>query len=114
MPIVFHFKDERTGDPQQQSLEPKPGEGEEGGGRLASPILLKPLILSNGQAFPMLVRLTTDLFEERSEGARRLGQLVLKQENQRDICAPLGGIRADNKLISLVEKRWGMRAVRLV
>jgi CRISPR-associated protein Cmr1 len=53
LPIIYELRGE--GEPPKASLQPivdgKPGD------RMASPLILKPLALSNGQAVPVIVRL---------------------------------------------------------
>lgn len=53
LPIVFHFKDGRDGDPQDSELYPK------GLQRMASPLILKPLALQSLRAVPMIMCLQT-------------------------------------------------------
>ncbi|MCS6864568.1 MAG: type III-B CRISPR module RAMP protein Cmr1 [Gemmataceae bacterium] len=56
LPIVFHFKD--PNDPPDTVLYP--GDGPEGRReRMASPLILKPVALQNGQFVPVIVRLRT-------------------------------------------------------
>jgi len=63
LPIIFHFKDERTGDPTDTALYPfiSQTSSDEGGtrDRMASPLILKPLALSDGQSIPFAIRLIT-------------------------------------------------------
>jgi CRISPR-associated protein Cmr1 len=57
LPIVFHFKDDRDGEPSQTYLYPyEEGETKE---RMASPIILKPLMLADRKAVPVIVPLVT-------------------------------------------------------
>ncbi len=55
LPIVFHFKDERDGEPPQTYLYPHVGE--ETKDRMASPVILKPLVLRNRSAVPAILPL---------------------------------------------------------
>jgi CRISPR-associated protein Cmr1 len=56
LPIVFHFKDRI--DPPDTVLYP--GDGPEGKReRMASPLILKPVALQNGQFVPVIVQLKT-------------------------------------------------------
>ena len=57
LPIIFHFKD--YGEPADQSLEPNDPSGT--GGRLASPIIIKPFMVSPTHAYPMILRLHSNL-----------------------------------------------------
>jgi len=73
LPIIFHFKDERTDDPFDTALYPFFQEMTSNGPRLeeqgfplgetkdrmASPVILKPLALLNGQAVPLILPLLT-------------------------------------------------------
>jgi CRISPR-associated protein Cmr1 len=52
LPIVFHFKDEREGDPHDMTLQ-----GPEGQDRLASPLILRPLICQKGQTLGLALYL---------------------------------------------------------
>jgi CRISPR-associated protein Cmr1 len=55
LPIVFHFKDERDGEPGQTCLYPYVGE--ETKDRMASPLILKPLALQDRSAVSVIVPL---------------------------------------------------------
>jgi CRISPR-associated protein Cmr1 len=57
LPIVFHFKDERNGDPAQTVLYPSNGTDGKRRERMASPLILKPLALADGRAIPLVLRL---------------------------------------------------------
>jgi CRISPR-associated protein Cmr1 len=59
LPIVFPFKDEREGDPDQTVLYPSNNAEGERRERMASPLILKPLGLVDGQAIPLILRLRT-------------------------------------------------------
>lgn len=54
MPVIFHFKDRGDPYPDAQLLP------EGGGDRMASPLILRPLCVSNQQAYPMILRLATE------------------------------------------------------
>lgn len=54
LPIVFHFKDAKDGDPQDSELYPSGGFQ-----RMASPLILKSLALQKSQAIPMIMCLRT-------------------------------------------------------
>jgi len=100
LPIVFHFKD--PGDPKDQSLEPSLlGEG----GRMASPIILKPLIVSPTLAFPMILRLNCDVFVKESRAYKAVSGLKLKQlKPATEDLVQLGPRRADEEFLQQVEK----------
>lgn len=55
LPIVFHFKDDRSGDPQDTELYPVV-DGEKRG-RMASPLIAKALAASDGTAVPIIAAL---------------------------------------------------------
>lgn len=52
LPMVFHFKDERNGDPSDTELYPLVAGAPMG--RMASPLILKPLAVAEGRAVPMI------------------------------------------------------------
>jgi CRISPR-associated protein Cmr1 len=117
LPIVFHFKD--SNDPRDQSLEPSVQSDAEHhsanneGARMASPIIVKPLIVSPNMAFPMIVRLNCDLFVAGSESNRRISSLVLKQKEQADKAVHLGPRRADEEFLKQVERTWNSKRISL-
>jgi CRISPR-associated protein Cmr1 len=49
MPIIFHFKDEKLGDPKDHTLNPKGNE------RMASPVIIRPYALKDGYGCLALV-----------------------------------------------------------
>ncbi len=55
LPIVFHFKDEREGDPPDVTLQRRV----KGHDRLASPIILRPLACADGGVVALVVALRT-------------------------------------------------------
>jgi CRISPR-associated protein Cmr1 len=59
LPIVFHFKDEKAGDPRDTVLYPANDSQGKKRERMASPLILKPLALANGKFVPLIVRLKT-------------------------------------------------------
>lgn len=59
LPIGFHFKDEWSGDPPDTVLYPPNADDGESRERMASPLILKPLALANGNAVPLIVCLIT-------------------------------------------------------
>nr|WP_321500827.1 type III-B CRISPR module RAMP protein Cmr1 [uncultured Dethiosulfovibrio sp.] len=59
LPIITHFKDERTGDPGDTQLYPKIGRDKKD--RMASPLIIKPLAISEDKAVPMIVVLNAPL-----------------------------------------------------
>ena len=77
LPIVFHFKDNRNGDPPGNgrdpdcTLYPGNGSGNEQRDRMASPLILKPVALADGNAIPVILQLKTE----------QLSSVDLRQEN---------------------------------
>ena len=70
LPIVFHFKDAKSDrdpppetryDPRDTTLYPVVGGQRQG--RMASPLILRPLALANGQAVPAILLLRAPLPE---------------------------------------------------
>ena len=59
LPIITHFKDERTGDPGDTQLYPKIGRDKKD--RMASPLIIKPLAIAEDKAVPMIVVLNAPL-----------------------------------------------------
>lgn len=59
LPIVFHFQGQ--GDPPDTVLYPSNALDGETRERMASPLILKPLVLTNGKAVPLILRLITPL-----------------------------------------------------
>jgi len=57
LPIVFQFKD--SGDPSDTVLYPSKTPDGEKRERMASPLILKPLILQDGKALPIILQLNT-------------------------------------------------------
>lgn len=57
LPIVFHFKDQSDGDPKDTELYPVM-DGQEKT-RMASPLILRPLICKNGEVLQMIMRLNS-------------------------------------------------------
>ncbi len=56
LPIVFHFKDSRQGDPEDVTLQPS-GDSD----RMASPLILRPVALANGSFLPVICLLRCPL-----------------------------------------------------
>ncbi|MGH8012915.1 MAG: type III-B CRISPR module RAMP protein Cmr1 [Candidatus Binataceae bacterium] len=61
LPIVFHFQG--RDEPPQTELYPSRAENGEDRERLASPLILKPLALANGEAVSLIMRLVTPPLE---------------------------------------------------
>ncbi len=61
LPIIFHFKDRRSGDPADTELYPYVNETKRD--RMASPLIIKALGLQNGNALPIVLRLHTPPLE---------------------------------------------------
>ena len=63
LPIVFHFKDERPGDPPDTILYAGNGSDGEKRERMASPLILKARALGNGKFVPIIMRLKAPSLE---------------------------------------------------
>lgn len=59
LPIIFHFQDERKGEPHDTFLYPAGSSNGERLERMASPLILAPLLLRDGTAVPLILRLVT-------------------------------------------------------
>jgi len=103
LPIIFHFKDVRDGDPADQTLEPST---EDQGGRLASPFILKPLMVSPTHAFPMVMRLHSNVLDRATEMGRQLENLRLRQKQEEDLTVSAGPRRADEEFLGRVVSEW--------
>jgi len=57
LPIVFHFQGQ--GEPPDTVLYPSCGPNGDSGERMASPLILKPLVLADGKAVPLIMQLVT-------------------------------------------------------
>jgi CRISPR-associated protein Cmr1 len=57
LPIVFHFQGQ--GEPSDTVLYPSNSTNGDVRERMASPLILKPLALANGQAVPLVLQLVT-------------------------------------------------------
>jgi CRISPR-associated protein Cmr1 len=57
LPMVFHFKDDRAGDPPDTVLYPSNSSDGKRRERMASPLILRPLALQSGKAIPLILRL---------------------------------------------------------
>ena len=62
LPIVFHFKDDRMGDPQDTELYPVVADQIRG--RMASPLIMKALAASDGTAVPLIAALRVPALEQ--------------------------------------------------
>ena len=72
LPIVFHFQE--SGDPPETVLYPNNDSEGNRRERMASPLILKPLALGNGEFVPLVLRLKTPALEgvDLREGERSL------------------------------------------
>jgi hypothetical protein len=62
LPLIFHFKKTKDGEPPDTTLNPiYPNEDGKRMERMASPIILRPLGLENGNVVPMIVRLVAPI-----------------------------------------------------
>ncbi|QUW02502.1 type III-B CRISPR module RAMP protein Cmr1 [Chloracidobacterium validum] len=59
LPIVFHFQDQKNGEPPDTVLYPDDDPQGNERERMASPLILKPVALQDGNFVPLIVRLKT-------------------------------------------------------
>ncbi|MCF7936056.1 MAG: type III-B CRISPR module RAMP protein Cmr1 [Synergistales bacterium] len=89
MPIIFHFKDEKHGDPGDTTLAPPTDNGDAEGrnaGRMASPLVVRPLVCRGGEkALPMVVQLATPGLPE---GIRLEGTGRARDVDEHDVIHP--------------------------
>jgi len=97
LPIIFHFKD--YGEPADQSLEPASG-------RMASPFILKPLMISPEMAYPMVLRLHSNLLNPASPMSQQMSQLDLKQKEATTLKVAMGARQADEEFLRYVQNHW--------
>jgi CRISPR-associated protein Cmr1 len=77
LPIIFHFKDDQSGDPAESELTPA------GKKRMSSPIILKPLAIGDGRrAIPMIIRL---LIEPLMEVELKVDGTLMASSGEEDI-----------------------------
>lgn len=80
LPIVFHFKDQNDGDPKDTELYPVRNGKEKT--RMASPLILRPLICKNGEVLQMIMRLKApcpdEVILEKAEGSPRFKNICDK------------------------------------
>jgi CRISPR/Cas system CMR-associated protein Cmr1 (group 7 of RAMP superfamily) len=95
LPIIFHFKDFRSGDPQDNTLEIG-GDSD----RMASPVITKALVVSETEAYPLLLAL---------RGPNVPQDLVLKQARERDLPVKQGGVDAIEYLLQTAERDWSTK-----
>jgi CRISPR-associated protein Cmr1 len=113
LPIVFHFKDEREGDPPDYTLESSYTLGS----RFASPIITKAIKASGGY-FPAIVLLEAphawdvgELKFEKQEKTIPRSQVELTLEERQKV-PPLGGRPIRQALIEFIKSK-GFKEVRL-
>lgn len=114
-PIIFHFKD--AGDPPDHTLEPR---GERAG-RMASPVVTRPLALADGKFAPMVLLLSAPhIWECPGADLRVNGHGVGKDQIESETIArgtpPLRELDAANArdaIIAFAEQEWKTRAVTL-
>ena len=95
LPILFHFKD--RWDPPEQMLNVADRDG-----RMASPVILRPLAISKDQARPSILLLNS----------RKPGQLYL-HEGTSSLAVPDGRRNAIEELLSRAEGRWNVKRERI-
>jgi len=115
VPIIFHFKD--SGDPRDHALQvqtDKPG-------RMASPVITRPLALADGKFAPMVVLLSAPHVWE-CQGAdlkvndHKLGQSEVQSDTIARATKPLselGVADAREAVVALSEREWKTQAVKL-
>lgn len=115
LPINFKFKDQDRGDPKLQTLEPPPVASNENprGMRLASPFILKPLMVSQTHAYPMVLRLHSNLLTAGTELNDRLSQLQLKEKDRKAETVSIGSRRADEEFLRFIKTEWNTPALIL-
>ncbi len=115
LPIVFHFIDAERGDPGNHTLEI----AREKTARLASPFVLKPLMMTSGRAVPMIALLETPRLHELGLPLHLKGpdgpptpvmvpDDVFVTAKAKDV-PPLAAVDADDPregLLRFVEHRW--------
>jgi CRISPR-associated protein Cmr1 len=102
LPIVFHYQGQ--GEPPDTALYPANGPEGQRRDRLASPLILKPLALANGQAVPLVLRLVTPRLTgvdlRRGDASLTLPPTTVVQDGRlatyRD--SPLGGAASGSAL----------------
>ncbi|GIW04705.1 MAG: type III-B CRISPR module RAMP protein Cmr1 [Thermomicrobiales bacterium] len=109
LPIIFHFKDQREGDPPDQTLQA----GAEGATRMASPFITKAIAINERQGLPMVVGLQEPLLHQLGVQVELNGQPVVVHDRQlAQQVEPLRQYGVDNAVDGFVEfvKRQGQIA----
>jgi CRISPR-associated protein Cmr1 len=107
LPIIFHFKDERDGDPGDFNVSGP----ETGRTRFASPVITKALACEDGRYRAMVLVLNAphvwELGDLSVTTGRPVGraQIELTPEERRNV-APLEGLTVREALTSFVAKEW--------
>lgn len=89
LPIVFQFQDRgarRRGDPPQATLEVD----QDGARRMASPIIVKPLMVARQEAVALAVRLNAPLLTDLGVPLRLQGEVTAPVENPAHLTPPPG------------------------
>ena len=94
LPLIFRFKS--YGDPMDNTLEL----GEEDSDRMASPLIIKPLIVGEREAYPLILALRTPPLPE---------TLVLKQAGAPDLRVRQGGVPMIEYFLQTAEKAWNTK-----
>jgi CRISPR-associated protein Cmr1 len=92
LPIIFHFKDSRDGDPADNSLLV-----DQEVDRMASPVIVKAMALDERQAVPVIVALA----------APRAPSLLLRQAHAADLPVEPGSMDVIGGLLDRARQRWG-------
>ena len=94
LPLIFHFKG--YGEPEDNTLEL----GEEDSDRMASPLIIKPLIVGEREAYPLILALRTPPLPE---------TLVLKQSGATDLRVTQGGVPMIEYFLQTAERDWNTK-----
>ncbi len=109
LPIIFHFKDKKYGDPEDTNLEGFV----EGLSRFASPVITKAVPLGNGKYAPLVLILNAP--HAWSKGNLSLNGHTIEPEvvklttKERQLIEPLKGATVREALLKYVAQQWGMK-----
>ncbi len=92
LPIIFHFKSTRPGDPADNTLELDTDHD-----RMASPVILRPLVISDREAYPLCLVLNAPPSPR---------QFLLKQANAPNLVVEAGGFDLLEGLLQTAEQVW--------
>lgn len=101
LPIVFHFKDTKLGDPEDTVLYPGPDDAGNARERMASPLILRPLALQNNRFVPVIICLRTPALQD-----------VLLKSNNQSLCLPFTPVVAHPRLASYANSPLANRSAK--